>query len=102
MYSCDNFGLLWPPSVLLFGNSRSNTHPVFTCPHAGADYLLRCNRISALANHVGRRTFICSTHFTPSDIVSVRAGNLGQYALLASAVPCASPVQVNEAFITCR
>ena len=90
------------PSVCSLATPNQTHTQVFTCPHAGADYLLRCNRLSALANHVGPRTFICSTHFTPSDIVSVRAGNLGQYTLLASAVPCASPVQVNEAFITCR
>ena len=87
------------PKCFLCGNSRSNTHPVFTCPDAGEDYSLWCNRIPALANHVGRRTLICSRHFTPSDIVSVRAGNIAQYALLASALPCASPVQVSEAFI---
>ena len=86
------------PRCFICGNYRSNTHPVFTCPDAGEDYLLWCKIIPALSNHVGR-TMICSRHFNPKDIVSVRAGNMTQYALLASALPCDSAVQVSEAFI---
>ena len=72
---------------------------MFTWPDSGEAYLLWCNRIPALSNHVGRGVLICSRHFNPNDIVSVRAGNLAQYALLASALTCDSAVQVSEAFI---
>ena len=87
------------PRCFICGNTRSSTHPVFTCPDSGEAYLLWCNRIPALSNHVGRRALICSRHFNSNDIVSVRVGNLAQYALLASALPCDSTVQVSEALI---